>query len=195
MKHLHSLALTLLATSLSTSALYADVRFGGEVGYKFERGALEVHAARVINKSPEAGSSSLQIQVFATSSRHFAPEQPRMVLGTVPLNPLYAGHEYQELSKWTAYRAPQYSGSYYLTVALLEYSPAGYVIVDYVTTAEKVELAGTLPAPAMADVQVASPRCEPVCVTVPAVCETAAPVMVRPTVRSYRAGGDGVPVR
>jgi|GEM_PF-5665444 len=185
---------SIILLTLAATSLYADVRFGGEVGYKLEQGALEVHAARVINQSADASSSTLQLQVFATTARHFAPEQPRALLGTVTLNPLYPGREYQELSKWTSYHAPQYSGSYYLTVALLEYSPAGYVIVDYVTTTEKVDLVGTLPAPVVADVQVLSPRCEPVCVPAP-VCETAAPAMIRAPIRIQRAGGYGLPVR
>ena len=104
----------------------------GSVGWSISRTKIDITATTVSNNRTGGTSGTLRLEIWATSSPYSGGTINGYVMGTRALGTLEAGFSFNDISGFVSFTSPP-AGIYYTTIALEEYTDAGYVIVDYVT--------------------------------------------------------------
>ena len=110
--------------------LYAQ-SFSGSWGYKIDGKQITVYGDKINNHNNGGRSGTLKVAIYATKFPYNGGTINGYKLYEYQLDPLDAGYYYNNISNtgWCTYPP---SGSYYLTILLLEYN-YNYEIVDYVS--------------------------------------------------------------
>lgn len=111
----------------------AKPRFNGSVGYEFVNNgeSLAITTGLIDNSVSTAGTGTLQVVLWATTSPYKGGSISGKQLGTYKLTPLKAGQYYRDLRKVVTYRPPSTKGTYFITLTLSEFSNNAFGIVDY----------------------------------------------------------------
>ena len=104
--------------------------FSGSWGYKIDGKYITLYGDKIQNQNNGGRTGTLKVAIWATSSRYNGGTINGYVLYEYTLDPLDAAHYYYDVSK-TGWCTRPPSGSYYLTILLLEYN-YNYEIVDYI---------------------------------------------------------------
>ena len=115
----------------SFGALSAQ-NFSGSWGYSIDGKYITLYGDKIENQNNGGRSGTLKVAVYATNYAYDGGYLNGYLLYEYTLDPLDAGYYYSDISKtgWCTYPP---SGSYSLTILLLEYITYEYEIVDYVT--------------------------------------------------------------
>lgn len=142
---LHSLAAAALWLFLTVVAQAAP-RFSGPVRYDFANNqtSIVLQADLIDNSSKENASGTLQLQLWATTYQYEGGTIRGTLLASTKMEGLSPGQFYKGFRKTVPYSAPAVKGSYFMTMALLEYRNGGYVIAHYINMNNKANL-GPLP--------------------------------------------------
>jgi hypothetical protein len=150
---MRSLLLTIsaLAVTLSLSQVQAAPKFNGSVGYAFANNgkSIVIKAGLVENTSKTATTGTPRLTVWATTKPYAGGSISGHVLGMAQLQQLKGGQYYRDLSRTVNYTAPPRQGTYFITVALSEFSDGGYGIVDYRTMPKALTLSPPAPVKTM----------------------------------------------
>jgi hypothetical protein len=109
-----------------------DLSLGGNVSWESRGSKVTLRVGEVSNDRGGGRSGSLRLRLWATSTPYYGGSIYGYVLGTKSIPRLYGGYYLPNLSVTTSFRRP-HSGYYYTTLTLEEYTPSGWVIVDYVS--------------------------------------------------------------
>jgi len=106
--------------------------FSGSWGYSIDGKYITLYGDKIENQNNGGRSGTLKVAVYATNYAYTGGYLNGYLLYEYTLDPLDAGYYYSDISKtgWCTYPP---SGSYSLTILLLEYITYEYEIVDYVT--------------------------------------------------------------
>ena len=106
--------------------------FSGSWGYNIEGKYITLYGDEIENQNNGGRSGTLKVAIYATSYPYDGGYLNGYLLYEFTLDPLDAGYYYSDISRrgWCTYPP---SGSYSLTILLLEYISYDYQIVDYVT--------------------------------------------------------------
>ena len=122
--------------------------FSGNWGYRINGNEINVYGDEIQNQNNGGRTGTLKVAIWATNSGYYGGTINGYKLYEYTLEPLEAGRYYYDVSNtgWCTYPP---SGSYSLTIALLEYISYDYKIVDYQTFAnnnsiEQSNVAATL---------------------------------------------------
>jgi len=104
----------------------------GNWGYRINGNQITLHGDKIQNQNNGGRTGTLKLIVYATDYPYRGGSLRGYNLFERKLDPLDAGYYYYDISKsgWCTYPP---SGSYSITIALLEYISYDYQIVDYVT--------------------------------------------------------------
>ena len=104
--------------------------FSGSWGYKIDGNYITLYGDKIQNQNNGGSTGTLKVAIWATNSRYYGGTINGYKLYEYKLEPLDAGLYYYDVSK-TGWCTRPPSGSYYLTILLLEYN-YNYEIVDYI---------------------------------------------------------------
>ena len=106
--------------------------FSGSWGYKIDDHYITLYGDKIQNQNNGGRTGTLKVAIYATDYPYSGGYLNGYLLYEYALDPLDAGYFYSDISKtgWCTYPP---SGSYSLTVVLLEYQSYDYKIVDYIT--------------------------------------------------------------
>ena len=107
--------------------------FSGSWGYKIDGKYITLYGDKIENQNNGGRSGTLKVAIYATNYAYNGGNSLNgYLLYEYSLDPLNAGYYYSDISKtgWCTYPP---SGSYSLTIVLLEYISYQYEIVDYIT--------------------------------------------------------------
>ena len=115
----------------STSSIISQ-NFSGSWGYKIDGKYITLYGDKIENQNNGGRSGSLKVAIYATDYAYSGGYLNGYLLKEFSFDPLDAGYYYSDISKkgWCTYPP---SGSYSLTIILLEYISYDYEIVDYIT--------------------------------------------------------------
>ena len=104
----------------------------GSWGYKIDGKYITLYGDKIQNQNNSGRTGTLKVAIYATNYPYRGNYLNGYKLFEYQLDPLDAGTYYYDVSKtgWCTYPP---SGSYSLTIVLLEYISYDYKIVDYVT--------------------------------------------------------------
>lgn len=108
----------------------SSMSMDGSVGYSVSGSNLTMTVDSIVN-SGNGTSGTLQLSLWATTSRYSGGELTGYILGESTLNPLSGGYHYTSVSRVTGFDPPPSGRSYYVTLILSEYRNNNFVIVDY----------------------------------------------------------------
>ncbi len=105
--------------------------FSGTWGYKIDGNYITLYGDKIQNQNNGGRTGTLKVAIWATNYRYNGGRINGYTLYEYTLDPLDAGRYYYDVSNtgWCTYPP---SGSYYLTILLLEYD-GDYKIVDYIS--------------------------------------------------------------
>jgi len=121
-----------LILTISVSSTNAQ-NFSGSWGYKIDGKYISLYGDKIENQNNGGRSGTLKVAIYATNYAYNGGNSLNgYLLYEYSLDPLNAGYYYSDISKtgWCTYPP---SGSYSLTIVLLEYISYQYEIVDYIT--------------------------------------------------------------
>ena len=121
-----------LILTISVSSTNAQ-NFSGSWGYKIDGKYITLYGDKIENQNNGGRSGTLKVAIYATNYAYNGGNSLNgYLLYEYSLDPLNAGYYYSDISKtgWCTYPP---SGSYSLTIVLLEYISYQYEIVDYIT--------------------------------------------------------------
>ena len=121
-----------LILTLSISSITAQ-NFSGSWGYKIDDNYITLYGDKIENQNNGGRTGTLKVAIYATNYAYNGGNSLNgYLLYEYSLDPLNAGYYYSDISKtgWCTYPP---SGSYSLTIVLLEYISYQYEIVDYIT--------------------------------------------------------------
>lgn len=106
--------------------------FSGNWGYRINGNEINVYGDKIQNQNNGGSTGTLKIVVYATDYPYDGGSLRGYNLFESKLEPLDGGYYYYDVSKtgWCTYPP---SGSYSITIVLMEYISYDYKIVDYVT--------------------------------------------------------------
>ena len=106
--------------------------FSGSWGYEIDGNYITLYGDKIQNQNNGGRTGTLKVSIYATDYPYSGGYLNGYLLYEYALDPLDAGYFYSDISKtgWCTYPP---SGSYSLTVVLLEYQSYDYKIVDYIT--------------------------------------------------------------
>ncbi len=105
----------------------------GAVTYNYNGNALNMTAEQVRNARSSGVSGTLQLRLWATSTFPvFGSTINAFVLGTYSLGQLNAGSSFFNVDTGTIPFTPPPAGTYYITMALMEYDGTQYNYQDFV---------------------------------------------------------------
>ena len=105
--------------------------FSGSWGYKIDMKEITVYGDKIINHNNSGSSGTLKVAIYATHYPYNGGSINGYKLYEYQLDPLDGGNYYYNVSNtgWCTYPP---SGSYSLTILLLEYN-YNFEIVDYIS--------------------------------------------------------------
>lgn len=121
-----------LILNISVGSINAQ-NFSGSWGYKIDGKYITLYGDKIENQNNGGRSGTLKVAIYATNYAYNGGNSLNgYLLYEYSLDPLNAGYYYSDISKtgWCTYPP---SGSYSLTIVLLEYISYQYEIVDYIT--------------------------------------------------------------
>ena len=120
-----------LILTISVSSINAQ-NFSGSWGYKIDGKYITLYGDKIENQNNGGRTGTLKVAIYATNYAYNGGSLNGYLLYEYFLDPLNAGYYYSDVSKtgWCTYPP---SGSYSLTIVLLEYISYQYEIVDYIT--------------------------------------------------------------
>lgn len=125
----------LAAVLVWTTSLTAEAapRFNGFNDYEFvgNMASVAINVGMIDNSAGKGGTGSLLVKLYATKTLYSGGSISGAVVGSFKLDPLKAGQVYRDLHKVVPYEPPTVKGTYYMTLALLEFQVNGYAVVDY----------------------------------------------------------------
>jgi hypothetical protein len=103
----------------------------GSWGYKIDGKQITLSGDKISNYNNGGSSGTLMVAIYATNYPYSGGSINGYKLYETQLEPLEGGYSYNDISNtgWCTYPP---SGSYYLTILLLEYNYS-YEIVDYIS--------------------------------------------------------------
>ena len=103
----------------------------GNWGYRINGDQITIYGDKIINKNNGGKSGTLKLAIYATNYPYSGGSINGYKLYETQLEPLDGGYAYNDISHtgWCTYPP---SGSYSLTILLLEYN-YNYEIVDYIS--------------------------------------------------------------
>tara|TARA_X000000368_G_C23033388_1_gene713565 strand:- start:89 stop:493 length:405 start_codon:yes stop_codon:yes gene_type:complete len=106
--------------------------FSGSWGYKIDGKYITLYGDKIKNQNNRGTTGTLKVAIWATNHRYNGGRINGYNLYEYKLDPLESGLYYYDVSKtgWCTYPP---SGSYYLTILLLEYDYYDYKIVDHIS--------------------------------------------------------------
>jgi|TARA_X000000950_G_C13476199_1_gene481897 hypothetical protein len=106
--------------------------FSGSWGYEIDGKEITVYGDKIQNQNNGGRTGTLKIAVWATNYPYSGGSINGYNLFERTLEPLNGGYYYQDVSKsgWCTYPP---SGSYSITILLMEYISYDFKIVDYIT--------------------------------------------------------------
>jgi len=115
--------------------LFCDLNaqnFSGSWGYKIDGKNITLYGDKIENQNNSGRSGTLKVAIYATNYPYNGSYLNGYKLFEYKLDPLDSRSYYYNVSKtgWCTYPP---SGSYSLSIVLLEYISYDYQIVDYVT--------------------------------------------------------------
>ena len=121
----------LLLVSILFCAGLSSQNLSGSWGYKIDGKYVELYGDKIQNQNNGGTSGTLKVALCTTKYPYNGGTINGYKLYEYTLDPLEAGHYYYDVSKtgWCTYPP---SGTYYLTILLLEYNYQ-YEIVDYIS--------------------------------------------------------------
>tara|TARA_B100000900_G_scaffold123002_1_gene103755 strand:+ start:3933 stop:4334 length:402 start_codon:yes stop_codon:yes gene_type:complete len=124
---LFSVILFISISSLSSNAQ----NFSGSWGYKIDGKYIKLYGDKIQNQNNGGRTGTLKVAIWATKYPYTGGTINGYKLYEYKLDPLESGQYYYDVSKtgWCTYPP---SGSYYLTILLLEYN-YDYEIVDHIS--------------------------------------------------------------
>ena len=104
----------------------------GTWGYKIDGNYITLYGDEIQNQNNSGRTGTLKVAIYATNYPYSGGYLNGYKLFEYQLEPLYSGYLYSDVSEtgWCTYPP---SGSYSLTIALLEYQSYDYQIIDYIT--------------------------------------------------------------
>ena len=122
----------LLALILVPFVKLSAQNFSGDWGYRINGNEINVYGDEIQNQNNGGSTGTLKIVVYATDYPYDGGSLRGYNLFESKLEPLDGGYYYYDVSKtgWCTYPP---SGSYSITIVLMEYISYDYKIVDYVT--------------------------------------------------------------
>lgn len=121
------LLLSILFFSININAQ----NLSGSWGYKIDGNYITLYGDKIQNQNNGGKTGTLKVAIWATNSRYNGGRINGYKLYEYKLDPLNAGRYYYDVSN-TGWCTRPPSGSYYLTILLLEYNYA-YEIVDHIS--------------------------------------------------------------
>ena len=103
----------------------------GSWGYKIDNKQITLYGDKISNHNYGGSSGTLIVALYATNYPYSGGTINGYKLYETQLDPLNAGYSYNNISN-TGYCSHPPSGSYYLTILLLEYD-YNYKVVDYIS--------------------------------------------------------------
>lgn len=103
----------------------------GTASWQVSGRAVDIRVGKVSNLATSGRSGSLRLRLWATRSKYSGGSISGYVLGLRRLNPLPGGYSYNSVSGQVLFTRPP-SGTYYTTITLEEYTPAGWVVRDHI---------------------------------------------------------------
>lgn len=133
-----SVTLHLLASSASASP-----RFNGSTGYQFSSNmsTVTINTGMIDNIEAKNTTGTIMVKLYATTTPYKSGAITGYTLASFKLDALKPGQFYRDLRKVVTYTAPPAKGTYYITLGLLEYDGARYVLVDHRNMSKTVALA------------------------------------------------------
>tara|TARA_Y100000739_G_C20286008_1_gene318846 strand:- start:100 stop:504 length:405 start_codon:yes stop_codon:yes gene_type:complete len=106
--------------------------FSGNWGFELDGKEITLYGDEIQNQNNGGRTGTLKVAIYATNYPYSGGYLNGYKLYEYQLDPLDAGYYYTDVSKtgWCTYPP---TGSYSLTILLLEYISYDYEIVDYVT--------------------------------------------------------------
>jgi uncharacterized protein YoxC len=95
-----------------------------------DRNVVEIAGGSISNDAAKGESGSIKLRLFLMDDKYTDGNISGYVVGECEFEPLAAGYKFDSVDKVVNYVVPP-SGSYYVTLALLEYEEGRYVIKDY----------------------------------------------------------------
>jgi len=121
----------LLLVSILLCAGLSSQNLSGSWGYKIDGKYVKLYGDKIQNQNNGGTSGTLKVALWATKYPYNGGTINGYKLYEYTLDPLEGGHYYYDVSNtgWCTYPP---SGTYYLTILLLEYNYQ-YEIVDYIS--------------------------------------------------------------
>lgn len=113
-----------------------DLDLSGTVAYNIKGSNCNLKAEKVSNNRDGGTSGTLRLRLWATKSRYKGGSITGYVVATRRLGQLQGGYYYSDIKGKVPVKRPP-GGSYYMTMALEEYSGGRYYIVDYINFSNK----------------------------------------------------------
>ena len=122
----------LLLSALLVSFSFYGQNLSGNWGYKINGNQVTLYGDKIQNQNNGGRTGTLKLVLYATDYPYRGGSLRGYNLFERKLEPLDSGYYYYDVSKsgWCTYPP---SGSYSITIVLMEYISYDYKIVDYVT--------------------------------------------------------------
>ena len=104
----------------------------GTWGYEIDGKYITLYGDEIQNQNNSGRTGTLKVAIYATNYPYSGGYLNGYLLFEYQLDPLYSGYVYSNVSDtgWCTYPP---TGSYSMTIVLLEYQSYDYQIVDYIT--------------------------------------------------------------
>ncbi len=103
----------------------------GYWGYRINGKKITLYGDKIENLNSGGSSGTLKVALYASDYPYNGGTLNGYKLYEITLDPLSGGYYYDDISK-TGYCSYPPSGSYYMTIVLLEYN-YNYEIIDYIS--------------------------------------------------------------
>jgi hypothetical protein len=127
-------------------ANFGDVLIVGSTSWQVVGSSVNLVVPQVANICNLGVSGSLRLDLWATASPYGGGTITGYRFGSVPLNPLTGGYNYNNINQTVPFISPP-DGVYYVTLTLSEYSSGIYTTDSYVTYATPLAVGSAPPAP------------------------------------------------
>ncbi|SRR6266446_3134683 len=127
-------------------AFFGDVQIVGQTSWQVVGSTVNMYVEKVSNICNLGVSGSLRLDLWATASPYAGGTITGYRFGTVPLNPLTGGYDYNNINQTVPYAKPP-DGVYYVTLTLAEFNNGSYVTESYLNYSTLLIVGNPPPAP------------------------------------------------
>jgi hypothetical protein len=138
-----------LPVRVAGGAYFGDIQIVGQTSWQVIGSTVNMYVETVSNICDLGVSGSLRLDLWATASPYVGGTITGYRFGSVSLNPLTGGYDYNNINQTVGYSQPP-GGSYYVTLTLSEYHNGSYVTLDYLNYAN-LFVVGNPPSPPTAN--------------------------------------------